>query len=69
LIVKIKTHSPKSHLEVCSIIRFFNSKIIESSINGDEGDYGDFILETSVESLDTFLFLSGINCEWKINKS
>ena len=62
--ITVKTTGPKSHLEVCSLIRFYESEILESKLC--EGDlYGYFVLDTHPESIDSFILLSGVVVEWK----
>jgi len=60
----VKTNNPKSHLEVCSLIRFYESEILESKLG--EGElYGYFLLNTHPESVDSFILLSGVVVEWE----
>jgi hypothetical protein len=62
--IVVKTSSPKSHLEVCSLIRFYESEILESELS--EGEiYGYFILNTHPESIDSFILLAGVIVEWE----
>ena len=62
--ILVKTSSPKSHLEVCSLIRFYESEILESELCEGE-TYGYFILNTHPESIDSFILLPGVIVEWE----
>ena len=64
--ITVKTFTPKSHLEVCSLIRYYESQIVDSKIF-PEGDvlYGYFVLVTDSNSVDSFILLPGVVVEWE----
>jgi len=58
---KIKTETPKSHLEACSIIDYFRSEIISHKVGTHEDDfYGEFTLEGTSECYEIMSSLQGI---------
>ncbi len=58
---KIKTETPKSHLEACSVIDYFRSEIISHKFGTSEEDfYGEFHLEGSDECFEIMSNLPGI---------
>lgn len=58
---KIKTETPKSHLEACSVIDYFRSGIISHKFGTHEDDfYGEFFLEGSGECFEIMSSISGI---------
>ena len=62
----IKTFNPKSHLEVCSMIRFYGSQIEDSEIcQGNDELYGYFVLITDPESIDSFILLPDVLVGWE----
>jgi len=66
MITTIKTKSPKSHLEVCTLINMHESLIIESKIlNGEY--YGMFVIDTDPETVDSFIIASETSVCWESN--
>jgi hypothetical protein len=51
--ITIKTKTAQAHIEICELIRFYDSRIIKGSINQKDG-YGFFLLETDEETVDLF---------------
>lgn len=55
----IKTLSPKSHLEVCSLINMYDSTILEARIPAKDF-YGFFVLDVDPDTSDSFSLVSEI---------
>lgn len=66
MLVEVLTYSPKAHIEVCSIIKMFESRILDSGV-GSNGSYGFFTLETHSETLEALLLVSEIDLDWDEN--
>jgi hypothetical protein len=64
VIVEITTYSPQAHIEVCTIIRIYNSEIVENGLGAGES-YGNFIIDTPEESMESLLLLDGIEIIWE----
>ncbi len=58
---KVKTETPKSHIEACSVIDYFKSEIISHGFGKSEDEfYGEFYLEGSEECFEIMSSLPGI---------
>jgi hypothetical protein len=61
IIFKIHSADPKSHIEVCSVIDFFQDEIIKEKIGGQNDPfYGQFVIEGSTESFEILSSLPGV---------
>lgn len=59
---ELKSTGPKSTIEMCSIIDFFNNKILEESIGGQDDDFHSrFVVEGDDKSLSVFLSSDAIS--------
>ena len=64
MVIEIKTYSPRFHIEVCSVINFTDSIVLESDFN--PGDcYGFFLIESDPDSLDCFAFIDDSEIQWE----
>jgi hypothetical protein len=64
MVIEIKTFSPRSHIEVCSVINFTGSTVLETRFK--PGDcYGFFLIESDPESLDSFSFIDDSEIQWE----
>jgi hypothetical protein len=54
--ISIKTKSPQAHLEVCVLIQYHGSIILDHSIRKGNG-YGFFVIDTPKESVDSFILV------------
>ena len=64
MIVEVITYSPQAHIEVCTIIRIYNSEIIENGLGSGES-YGHFIIDAPEESIEALLLLDSIEVIWE----
>jgi hypothetical protein len=61
IIFKINSADPKSHIEVCSVIDFFQAEIIKEKFGDQDGEfYGQFIIEGSMEAFEILSSLPGV---------
>jgi hypothetical protein len=67
----VKTQDPKSHIEACSLINYFNCEIITDRIcENDEPFYGVFYVRSTEESFEVFTeFSIGITVEYPPGKT
>jgi len=66
MITTVKTKTPKSHLEVCTLINMHSSLIIKSKILDGEF-YGMFVIDTDPETVDSFIIASETDVCWDSN--
>ena len=54
--ISVKTKSPQAHLEVCVLIQYHGSIILDHTIQKKYG-YGFFLIDTPEESVDSFILV------------
>lgn len=63
MVLEIKTYSPRSHIEVCSVINLTDSVIVKSEFN--QGDcYGYFLIESDPDYVDSFMLIDDSEVAW-----
>jgi hypothetical protein len=67
----VKTHDPKSHIEACSLINYFNCEIITDKVcEKDEPFYGVFYVRATEDAFEVFgEFSIGITVEYPPGKT
>jgi len=67
----VKTQDPKSHIEACSLINYFNCKIITDRVcEKNESFYGVFYVRTTEEAFEVFSEISiGITVQYPNGKT
>lgn len=59
---EVKSFGPKTTIEICSIIDFFNNRIIEDSIGGQDDEFHSrFVVDGDDKSLSVFLSSESIS--------
>lgn len=61
--IKILTTSPRTHLEVCSLINLHKVEILENKFD-EEGFYSFFLLESLPIYVDDFILIPDIKVHW-----
>lgn len=54
--ITVKTKSPQAHLEVCVLIQYHGSIILDHTIQKKHG-YGFFMIDTPEDSIDSFILV------------
>ena len=67
----VKSRDPKSHIQACSLINYFNCEILTDRIcERDEAYYGVFYVRGNEESFEIFTeFSEGISVEYPQGKT
>jgi hypothetical protein len=60
---KVKSVDPKSHLLVCSAIKTFCPRIVDSGIISEEEIYGFFLLDGSPDLIEALYYVPGLTLE------
>lgn len=63
MVLEIKTYSPRSHIEVCSVINLTDSLILKSKFN-QEDCYGYFLIESDPDFIDSFVWIDDSDVVW-----
>lgn len=63
LVFKVKSVDPKSHLLICSAIKFFCPKIVDSGIISEDEVYGFFLLDGSADLVEALYYVPGLTLE------